>query len=301
MGAAPEASRLRWDRTHRVYARGKQIVARHFPCSKYEDPPDILPHGRHDTGESSEPAQRLGDSRGAGGAGSPHHGLRRGQSSSPHLDPTPEVEGHLLAYFLGAVSQGQLTIMKQLGDEAYAAGLADKNCWQVRTSKRLIYLLHHSKDTSLGRYNDALFENIDRDLQAFRWAPHKILGFLLGNTKSRFTVHAQLRRLDYDDVPSIDWYISLSAVQGHSRVSDIADPSTLGEPLTLDRCRALGYVFHATHNKNWESIRDKGLALGHTREEGQSSRLAIHMAYAGRRRRSMGRRSSMASTSSTAM
>ena len=60
-------------------------------------------------------------------------------------------------------------------------------------------------------YNDALFENIDRDLQAFRWAPHKILGFLLGNTKSRFTVHVQLRRLDYDDLPSIDWCISLSA------------------------------------------------------------------------------------------
>ena len=62
VGAALEASRLRWDRTHRVYARGRQIVARHSPCSKYEDPPDILPHGRRDTGESSEPAQRLGDS-----------------------------------------------------------------------------------------------------------------------------------------------------------------------------------------------------------------------------------------------
>ena len=163
--------------------------------------------------------------------------------------------------------------MKQLGDEAYAASLADQNCWQVRTSKRLTYLLRHSKQTSLGRRNDALFENIDRDLQAFRWAPHKILGFLLGNM--------QLRRLDYDDVPSIDWYISLSAVQGHTRVSDAADPSTLGEPLTLDRCRALGYIFQATHNKNWEGIKDKGLALGPTREEGQSSRLAIHMVYAG--------------------
>ena len=82
-------------------------------------------------------------------------------------------------------------------------------------------------------------------------------------------------------MPSIDWYISLSAVQGHSRVSDVADPSTLGEPLTLDRCRALGYIFHATHNKNWESIKDQGLALGYTREQGQSSRLAIHMVYAG--------------------
>ena len=146
------------------------------------------------------------------------------------LAPRQKWKATFVAYFLGAVSQGQLSILKQLGDEAHAAGLADQNCWQVRTSKRLIYLLRHSKDTSLGRYNDALFENIDRDVQAFRWAPHKILGFLLGNTKSRFTVHVQLRRLDYDDVPSIDWYISLSAVQGHSRVSDVADPSTLGEP-----------------------------------------------------------------------
>ena len=62
MGAAPEASRLRWDRPHRVYARGRQIMARYFPCVKYEDLPDILPHGGRDTGESSEPAQRLGDS-----------------------------------------------------------------------------------------------------------------------------------------------------------------------------------------------------------------------------------------------
>ena len=62
VGAAPEASRLRWDWPHRVYAGGKQIVARHFPCVKYEDLPDILPHGGRDTGESSEPAQRLGDS-----------------------------------------------------------------------------------------------------------------------------------------------------------------------------------------------------------------------------------------------
>ena len=61
VGAAPEASRLRWDRPHRVYARGRQIMARYFPCVKYEDLSDILPHGGRDTGET-EPAQRLGDS-----------------------------------------------------------------------------------------------------------------------------------------------------------------------------------------------------------------------------------------------
>ena len=41
------------------------------------------------------------------------------------LAPRQKWKATFLAYFLGAVSQGQLTIMKQFGDEAYAAGLAD--------------------------------------------------------------------------------------------------------------------------------------------------------------------------------
>ena len=53
----------------------------------------------------------------------------------------------------------------------------------------------------------------------------------------------------------IDWYISLSAIQAHSRVSDVAAPETLGEPLSLERCQQLGFIFPATHNKNWESIK----------------------------------------------
>ena len=44
------------------------------------------------------------------------------------LSPRQKWKATFLAYFLGAVSQGQLTIMKQLGDEAYAASLADQNC-----------------------------------------------------------------------------------------------------------------------------------------------------------------------------
>ena len=33
--------------------------------------------------------------------GSPHHGLRRGQSSSPRFVPAPEMESHLFGLFLG--------------------------------------------------------------------------------------------------------------------------------------------------------------------------------------------------------
>ena len=139
MGAAPEASRLRWDRTHRVYARGKQIVARHFPCSKYEDPvtqEKVL-----------NPLNALEILEGQ--VALAHH-IMAFEEANPAvhiLTPRQKWKATFLAYFLGAVSQGQLTIMKQLGDEAYAAGLADQNCWQVRTRKRLIYLLRHSKDT----------------------------------------------------------------------------------------------------------------------------------------------------------
>ena len=157
------------------------------------------------------------------------------------LSPRQKWKAGFLAYFLGAVSKGQLEVMKKLGDESYAASLADRGCWQVRTSKGLVYELRHSRDIALGRFNDALFENIDKKLQAFRWAPHKILGFLLGNTKTRFSVHVQLRRLHYDDVPSIDWYISLSAVQGHTRVSPTAESiPLLASLLTKERRRSLG-------------------------------------------------------------
>ena len=72
-----------------------------YPVSNMKIHQTYCHMGGRDTGESSEPAQRLGNSGGAGGAGSPHHGLRRGQSSSPHSDPETEMESHLFGLFLG--------------------------------------------------------------------------------------------------------------------------------------------------------------------------------------------------------
>ena len=66
--------------------------------------------------------------------------------TDPGQTPRQKWKASFLAYFLGAVSQGQLMVMKQLGDESYAASLADQNCWQVRTSKRLTYTLRHNHD-----------------------------------------------------------------------------------------------------------------------------------------------------------
>ena len=62
------------------------------------------------------------------------------------LSPRQKWKAGFLAYFLGAVSKGQLEVMKKLGDESYAASLADQGCWQVRTSKGLVYELRHSRD-----------------------------------------------------------------------------------------------------------------------------------------------------------
>ena len=156
------------------------------------------------------------------------------------LSPRQKWKAGFLAYFLGAVSKGQLEVMKKLGDESYAASLADQGCWQVRTSKGLVYELRHSRDPRSGPvFNDALFENIDKkapglslgaaqDFGIPSWEyQNEVLGSCSATSPCTMT-----------DVPSIDWYISLSAVQGHTRVSPTADPVTLGEPLTKERCRS---------------------------------------------------------------
>ncbi|CAE7468010.1 unnamed protein product, partial [Symbiodinium pilosum] len=81
------------------------------------------------------------------------------------------------------------------------------------TSKGFTYRLRRNHDLIDGRYNDALFENADRELQVFRWV--------------------------------------------------------------------LDSIFHSAYKKNWEGIKGQGLVLGKARENDQSSRITIHMAYAG--------------------
>ena len=65
---------------------------------------------------------------------------------------------------------------------------------------------------------------------------------------------------------------------GHPRT--LAEEA-LGERLTADRCRQLGMIFHASHNSNYESIRERGLLLTAVRSIGQRHRQAIHFVYAG--------------------
>ena len=96
------------------------------------------------------------------------------------------------AYFLGAMSQGQLALLEQTTNDTAGVAYASPNSWDVKTSKSLSYELRHNSNRSLGRLNDAQFENLPM-LQAFKWTPVKILEFLLSNSKRRFAIHLQLR------------------------------------------------------------------------------------------------------------
>ena len=82
-----------------------------------------------------------------------------------------------------------------------------------------------------------------------------------------------------------DWNFdtSIEAIQGHIRIPGNVSEEALGERLTIERCRQLGQIFHASYNSNYESIREGGLLLSAVRSSGQRHRLAIHFVYAEQR------------------
>ena len=148
------------------------------------------------------------------------------------LSDTQRWKAQFAAYFLGAVSQAQLSLLEQTTNNTAGVAYASPNSWVVKTSKKLSYELRHNSNRNLGRLNDAQFEHLPM-LQAFQWAPVKILAFLLSNSKSRFAIHLQLRELMYERIEHWDIYISLSAFQGHARYSDVASEESFGKKLSL--------------------------------------------------------------------
>ena len=196
------------------------------------------------------------------------------------LSDTQRWKAQFAAYFLGAVSQGQLSLLERTTNDTAGVAYTSPNSWVVKTSKRLSYELRHNTNRNLGRLNDAQFEHLPM-LQAFQWSPVKILAFLLSNRKSRFAIHLQLRELMYERVDHWDIYISLSAFQGHTRYSDVASEESFGKKLSLSDLMSLGKVFHCTKNHNWDSISADGLRLSATRGGQSRSRQAIHFVYAG--------------------
>ena len=110
------------------------------------------------------------------------------------LSDTQRWKAQFAAYFLGAVSQAQLSLLEQTTNNTAGVAYASPNSWVVKTTKKLSYELRHNSNRNLGRLNDAPFEHLPM-LKAFQWALVKILAFLLSNSKSRFAIHLQLREL----------------------------------------------------------------------------------------------------------
>ena len=73
----------------------------------------------------------------------------------------------------------------------------------------------------------------------------------------------------------------MGAIQGHTRMPGEVAEEALGERLTAERCRQLGMIFHASHNSNYGSIRERGPILTAVRSSGQRHRAASHFVYAG--------------------
>ncbi|CAE7515955.1 unnamed protein product, partial [Symbiodinium microadriaticum] len=95
----------------------------------------------------------------------------------------------------------------------------------------------------------------------------------MANSKGRFQTFKH----------SLDWdfSIAISAIQGHSRLPEQVSDIAQGERLTQQRAIELGFIFHASENHNYESIKGDGLLLRATRRGWQRHRMAIHFVYAG--------------------
>ena len=103
----------------------------------------------------------------------------------------------------------------------------------------------------------------------------------MANSKGRFTIWVAPVALTFGRFLDWDFHIGVSATQGHTRVPEQVSEISLGERLSIERCRKLGMIFHATDNANYEGIRERGLVLEATRASWQRHRLAVHFVYAG--------------------
>ena len=118
-------------------------------------------------------------------------------------------------------------------------------------------------------------------VKPFDWHPRKFFSFLMANSKGRFNIWVAPVALTFDRFFDWDFHISISATQGHTRVPEQVSEISRGERLSIERCRKLGMIFHATDNANYEGIRERGLVLEATRASWQKHRLAVHFVYAG--------------------
>ena len=157
------------------------------------------------------------------------------------------------------------------------------NSWPVRTSKAMSRALRHEIGDRLGKYLEASLEQLDANssIRPFSWEPRKFFSFLMANSKGRFQTWVAPVACSFKRFLDWDFFVGVSAIQGHSRMPEQVSTIAQGEKLTLARARELGYIFHAADNASYESIKENGLLIQATRKGWQKHRVAIHFTYAG--------------------
>eukprot|EP00439_Symbiodinium_sp_Y106_P039031 s2383_g4.t1 len=143
-------------------------------------------------------------------------------------------------------------------------------------------ILRHDDRTVLTKHMEFSLEGFQRtSVKPYDWHPRKFFSFLMANSRGRFNIWVAPVALTFGRFLDWDFHIGISATQGHTRVPEQVSEISLGERLSIERCRKLGMIFHATDNANYEGIRERGLVLEATRASWQRHRLAVHFVYAG--------------------
>ena len=157
------------------------------------------------------------------------------------------------------------------------------NGWAVKNSKSLSHALRHNQQLKLGKFLEASIEQLDEftSLRPFRWEPRKFFASLMANSKGRFQTWIAPMACSFSRFLDWDFSIGISAIHGHSRMPEQVADIAQGERLTAQRASELGFIFHASENHNYDSIKRDGLLLRATRQGWQRHRKAIHFVYAG--------------------
>ncbi|CAE7935476.1 unnamed protein product, partial [Symbiodinium necroappetens] len=174
--------------------------------------------------------------------------------------------------------------LKEIADDiASISGMRSRqDGWAVKSSKALSGLLRHNQKLKLGKYLEATMEQIEESsVRPFSWALRKFFAFLMANSKGRFQTWIAPTACSFERFLDWDFSIGVSAIQGHSRLPEQVSEVACGEWLIQQRCGELGCIFHASENRNYESIKRDGLLLRATRHGWQRHRMAIHFVYAG--------------------
>ena len=148
-----------------------------------------------------------------------------------------------LRCFLGCLDEAELsTVAAEIRDVSHLS--FNHGSWAVKTSKNMSRILRHDDRTVLGKYMEFSLEGFQRtSVKPFDWHPRKFFSFLMANSKGRFNIWVAPVALTFDRFFDWDFHISISATQGHTRVPEQVSEISLGERLSIERCRKLGMIF----------------------------------------------------------